>query len=248
MQLSERAKANSQEEKEKRREKERKREEKELQKAAKAAGVKLKTATPVVGMINTIKDSAVITATPGTEPGPAPPEKKSGFTVGGWSTVNSSSSGGGFKKPGWTTVSNPPKPGPPPPPPPPEPSYATTVLPPTTSTSSFRSGGWTTLEGPPSASTPNRPLTPNVDHPIPPQYPAALPPEPIPILNRPEPSTSGFNPVPTIEKPAGVQPQFTSQPVKNRSPSKRAEASRSGWQSFNRGGSRPSSGATSKRK
>ena len=105
--------------------------EKGLRKAAKAAGVKLNTVTPVVGMISTTKNSAVITATPGTEPGPGPSEKKSGFTVGGWSTVNSSSSGGGFKKPGWIIVSSPPKPGSPPPHPPPEPPHATTVPPPT---------------------------------------------------------------------------------------------------------------------
>ena len=239
MQSSERAKANSQEAIEKRREKERKREQKELRKAAKAAGVKLSTVTPVVGTISTTQNSAVATTTPGIEPAPAPPEKKPGFSIGGWSTVSSSSSGGGFKKPGWATVSSPPKPGSPPPPPPSEPLYATTVpSPPITSTSSFRSGGWTTLEGPPSASTPNRPLTPNVDHPIPLQHPAALPPEPAPTPNLPEPSTSWFKPVPIAENPVGVQPQSTPQVVKTRSPSKRAEASRSGWQTFSRGGSR----------
>ena len=71
-----------------------------------------------------------------------------------------------------------------------------------------------------------------------PQHPTALPPEPAPIPNSSEPPTSGFKPVPTTEKPAGVQPQSTSQAVKNRSPSKRAEASRSSWQNFGRGGSR----------
>ena len=90
----------------------------------------------------------------------------------------------------------------------------------------FRSRGWTTLEGPPSASTPNRPLTSNVDHQIPPQHPAPFPLEPAPIQNPPEPWTSEF-------KPAGVRPQFTSQPAKNHSPRKRAEASCSGWQSIN---------------
>ena len=194
--------------------------------------MKLNTVTPVVGTISTTGSSAVTTATPGNEPQPGPSEKKSEFTVGGRSTVSSSSSGGDFKKPGWTTVSNPPKPGLTLLPPPPEAPHATTVpLPPMTPTSSFRSGGWTTLEGPPSASTPNRPLTSNVDHPIPLQHPAPFPLEPAPIQNPPEPWTSGF-------KSAGVRPQFTSQLAKNRSPSKRAEASCSGWQSINRGGSR----------
>jgi len=165
--------------------------------------VKLNTVTPVIGMINTTKNSAVTTATPGAEPGPGLPEKKSGFTVGGWSGVNSSSSGGGFKKPGWITVPSPPKPGSPPSPPPPEPPHATTAPPPPmASTCSFRSGSWTTLEGPLSASTPNKPLTPNVDHPIPPHHPAA-PPEPAPIPNLPEPSTSGFKPVPSLRSPQG---------------------------------------------
>jgi len=66
MQSSERTETNSQEAIEKPREKERKRE--ELRKAAGAAGVKLNTITPVVGMINATKNSAVTTATAGTEP------------------------------------------------------------------------------------------------------------------------------------------------------------------------------------
>jgi len=48
------------------------------------------------------------------------------------------------------------------------PHVTTVPPPPMTSTSGFRSGGWTTLDVPPSASTPNRPLTSNVDRPIPP--------------------------------------------------------------------------------
>ena len=234
MQSNERAKANSQEAIERRREKERKREEKELRKAAKAAGVKLNAATPVVSMVSTTHNPAVTETTPVIEPTPASPEKKSGFSARGWST----SSGGGFKKPGWTTVSSPPKPPSSPPPPPPEPSHVTPVPhPPMIFTSSFRSGGWTTLEGPPSASTPNRPLTPNVRHP-PPHHPSPPPPEPAPIPNPPEPSTSGFNPIPIVGQPAQIQPQPTYQPVKKTTVDKRAEASRSGWQSFARGGSR----------
>ncbi|KAF9645014.1 hypothetical protein BDM02DRAFT_3120922 [Thelephora ganbajun] len=239
MQSSERAKANSQEVVEKRREKERKREDKELRKAAKAAGVKLTTITPVVSMVGTTQNAVVTTPTPGIEPAPAPLEKKSGFTSGGWSTVSSSSSGGGFKKSGWTAVSSSLKPPSPHPPPPPEPPHVTPIPPPpTASTPGFRSGGWTTLEGPPSASTPNRPLTPNVYHSTPPQHPNPPPLEPIPIPSLPEPSTSGLKPIPIVGNPTYIQPQPTPQPVRNSSVSKRAEASRSGWQNFSRGGSR----------
>ena len=227
MQSNERAKANSQEVVEKRREKERKREEKELRKVAKAAGVKLATVTPVVNMLGTTQNPLGSVPTPGTEPTPLS-LKKGEFGVGGWSTVNTSSSSGGFKKPGWTTVSAPPKPPSPPPPPPSEPHHITTILPP----SSFRSGGWTTLEGLPSASTPNRPLTPNMHRAPPP------PPEPIPAQNPPEPSTSGFKPIPVAEKPPQIQQQSGSRPGKNSSVGQRAESSRSGWQSFSRGGSR----------
>jgi len=232
MQSSERAKANSQEAIEKRREKERKREVKELRKAAKAYGVKL-TVTPVVSAVSTVQNPIIITPVPGIEPAPAPPEKKSGFTStgGGW-TVGSSSSGGGFKKSGWATVSSPPGPPSPPPPPPPELPHVTSIPPPPmTSASSFRSGGWTTLEGTPSMATQNRPLTPNIYHPTP-------PPEPAPTPNPPEPLKSGFKPILIAENSVVIQPQPTSQPVKNPSTSKRAESSRSGWQSFNRGGSR----------
>ena len=223
MQSNERAKANSQEAIEKRREKERKREEKELRKAAKAAGVKLSTVTPLVP-----------TPTIGIESGPGQSEKQSKFATGGWSTINSSSSGGGFKKPGWTTVSSPQKPRSPPPP---EPSQVGPNLAlPTSSASGFRSGGWTTLEGPPSASTVDRPLTPNRHH-LPPPPP---PPEEAPIPHPPEPSTSksGLEPIPVGEMPVEVQPKAVSRSAKNTSGSKRAESSRSGWQSFSRGGSR----------
>jgi len=238
MQSSERAKANSQEVIEKRMEKERKREEKELRKAAKAAGVKLNT-SPVVNMVNATQKPVITTSTPGVELTPAPLEKKLGFTAGSWSTVSSSSSGGGFKKPGWTTVTGPPKPPSPPPPPPLEPSNVASIPPPPMiSTSGFRSGGWTTLEGAPSASTPNRPLTPNVYHPTPPQHQTPPSPEPAPTQNPPEPSTSGFRPIPVAKNTAQIQPQPTSQPVKNPSAGKRAEASRSGWQQFSRSGSR----------
>lgn len=234
MQLNERAKANSQGAIEKRREKERKREEKELRKAAKAAGVKLSTATPVVSVIDTTQNPTVATTTPGTESTLAPPEKKSGFTAGSWSAISSSSSGGGFKKSGWTAVSSSPKPLPPPP----EPSHVTPFPPPVTSTSAFRSGGWTTLEGPPSASTPNRPLMSNVYHTTPTYYPIPPPPEPASTPNPPEPSNSGSKPILITEKPAKIQPQPTSQPAKNHPVGKRAEASRSGWQNFSRGGPR----------
>ena len=225
MQSNVRAKANSQEAVEKRKEKERKREEKELRKAAKAAGVKLSIATPLVP-----------TPTLGVEPGPAPPpERKPGFTAGGWSAVSSSSSGGGFKKPGWTAVSSSQKhPSPTLPPlPPAEPSHVA-LNPPlsTTSTSGFRSAGWTTLEGLPSASTPYRPLTPEVYHP-PPHHP-----EQTPISNPPEPSTSGPKPIPVAQKPVQIQPKPVPRPVKNHPVGKGAESSRSGWQSFSRGGTR----------
>ena len=230
MNSTERAKANSQEAIEKRREKERKREEKELRKVAKAAGVKLPVA-PVVSVVGTAQNPTVIAPIPGVEPMPTPSEKKPGFTAGGWSTVSNLPSGGGFKKSGWATVSSPPKPPSPLPPPPPGPRHVTSVpLPPMTSVSGFRSGGWATLEGPPSESTPDRPLTPNVHHPIPP------PPEPAPIPNLPGSSGLGFRPIPVTDKPARVQSQSTPQPIKNPSTGKRAEASRSGWQSFNRGG------------
>jgi len=236
MRSIERAKANPQEVIEKRREKERKREEKELRKAAKAVGVKLSTLTPVINVVNATQNPAVTAPTPGAEPVPAPLEKKSGFTAGGWSTVSSSSSGGGFKKPGWTTVSSPSKPPSPPPLPPSEPSHVASIPPPPTS--GFRSGGWTTLEGAPSASTPNRPLTPNVYHPAPPRHQTPPPPEPALTQNPPEPSTSGFRSIPVAKKPAQIQPQPMPQPVKSPSAGKKAEASRSGWQKFNRGGSR----------
>jgi len=240
MRSNERAMANSQEAIDKRREKEKKREEKELKKIAKAAGVKLTTISPVVGLVSTPQNPVVTTPVPGIEPTPAPSEKKSGFASGGWSKIDSSSSGS-FKKPGWTTVSGPPKPPSPQPPPPSGPSHATSIPPPPmTSTSSFRSGGWTTLEGPPSVSTPNRPLTPNLYHPTPLQHPSPPPPEPAPIRNLPEPSSSvsEYKLVATAEKPPQIQPQPASQPVKNPSVRRRAEASRSGWQSFNRGGSK----------
>lgn len=216
MQSNERAKANSQEAIEKRREKERKREEKELRKAAKAAGVKLSTVTPLVP-----------TPALGIEPGPAPPEKKSGFTSVGWSTVNSSSSGGGSKKPRWTTVSSSQEPPSPPPSLPLEPSHLMPNPPlPTTPTSGFRSGGWTTLEGPPSASTPDRPLTPNMYH------------QPPSIPNPPESSTSGFRPILAAENPAQIKPAPVPRAMKNPSVGERAESSRSGWRNFSRGGPR----------
>ena len=218
MQSNERAKANSQEAIEKRREKERKREEKELRKAAKAAGVKLSTVTPLVPA-----------PTPGAEL--ALSERKSGFSAGGWSTVGSLSSGTGFKKAEWTAVSSSHKP--PSPPPPPLPSELSHLVPnPPLPASGFRSGGWTTLEGLPSASTPNRPLTPNVDHPPPP------PPEQAPTLNPSEPSITGFKPIPVAKNPVQIQPQPASRPAKNPSVGQRAESSRSGWQSFSRGGSK----------
>ena len=223
MQSSERAKANSQEAIEKRREKERKREERELRKAAKAAGVKLTTVAPVVSVVSTTQNPVGITPNQGVEPTPTP-LKKLVFPSGRLSTV-----GGGFKKSGWATVSTPSKP----PSPPPPPSESPHPPPPMTSASGFRSGGWATLEGPPSESTPNRPLTPNVHHPAPP------PPEPAPIPNLPGPSGSGFRPIPITEKPTQVQPQSTSaQTIKGPSVGKRAEALRSGWQSFSHGGSR----------
>ncbi|KAF9779776.1 hypothetical protein BJ322DRAFT_1086345 [Thelephora terrestris] len=225
MQSSERAKANSQEAIERRREKERKREEKELRKAAKAAGVKLTTGTPVVSMVSSTKTPVGSAPTPDIEHMPILLEKKAGFGVGGWSTVNSSSSGGGSKKPGWSTVSYPQKPS--------EPRHVTSIPPqPAMSASSFRSGGWTTLEGLPSASSPNRPLTPNTPNPPPP------PPEPIPVQNLPQPSTSGFKAIPVAKNPAQTQQQPASRQGKNPSVGQRAESSRSGWQSFNRGGSR----------
>ena len=250
MRVSERAMVNSPEAIEKRREKERKREERDLKKAAKAAGVKLSTLTPVVGTVGTIQNIVVTKTTPGTEPAPPLLEKKSGFS--GWSTVESPSSGGDIKTLGRATVSSLPKhPSPPPEPssitqlprphpsPLPEPSYITQLpRPPKAFTSGFRSGGWATLEGPPSASTPNRPLTPKVHDPTPPHYPIPPPPEPAPIPNPPEPSTSGFNHIPIVKKPAQVQLPPTSQPIKKISTGKRAEASRSGWQSFSRGGSK----------
>lgn len=239
MQFNERAKANSQEAIEKRREKERKREQKELQKAAKAAGVRLNTVTPVVSTISTVQNPIATSTTPSTEPIAALPEKKSAFTTGGWSTVGGSSSGGGFKKPGWSTVSSSQKFPSPLAPPPPESSHFMSIPPPpVTSSSGFTSGGWTTLEGLPSASTPDRPLTPNAHHPIPTHYPTHLLPEPAPMQNPPEPQISGFKSIPMAENPTGVRPQPTSQPAKNRSAGKKAEASRSGWQSFKSGGSR----------
>jgi len=228
MQWSERAKANSQGAIEMRREKERKREEKELRKAAKAAGVKLSTVTPAVSTVSTVQNPVITTPGPTVEPIPAPLEKKSGFTGGGWSTV-SSSSGGGFKKSGWATVSSPPKPLSPPPPPSDPPHVTSIPPPPMTPASPFRSGGWTTLEGAPSTSSPNRPLTPNMYHPTPPRLPSPPP---------PEPSKPGFGPILITEKPTQIQPQPMSQPAKNPSASKKAESARSGWQSFSRGGSR----------
>lgn len=219
MQLNERAKANSQEAIERRREKERKREERELRKAAKAVGVKLTTVTPAVRVVNTAQNPFGPTTGPGIEPGPA---------AGSWLEVSSSSSGGGFKKPGWATISSPVQPPSPPPPPPSEPLHIT----PPTNTSGFRSGGWSTLEGPPSASTPNRPLTPNAHHQPPP------PPEPVPTPNPLTPSTSGFKFIPLAENTPQIQQQPTSRPVKKPSATQRAESSRSGWQSFSRGGSK----------
>jgi len=98
MQSSERAKANPQEAIEKRREKKWKRE-KELRKAAKAAGMKLNTVSPVEARHDQYhQEPAITTTTPGTEPAPAP-SKKLEFAVGVWSTVKSSSSSGDFKKP-----------------------------------------------------------------------------------------------------------------------------------------------------
>jgi hypothetical protein len=236
MRSSERAKANSQEEVEKRREKERKREEKELRKAAKAAGVKLSTTTPVVGMVSPAQNPVAGTPTPGIEPTLA--EKKLESAVGGWPTFRSSSSGGSFKNPGWTALSNTPK-NPSPPPPPSEPSHIGSIPPlPITSTSGFTSGGWTTLEGLPSASTPNRPLTPDMYRSTPPQHPAPPPPDLVPIPNPSEPSKSGLGSIPNVGESAHIQPQPTSRPAKKPSVGKKAEASRSGWQNFNRGGPR----------
>ena len=236
MQSSGRAKANSQEEIEKRREKERKREEKELRKAAKAAGVKLSTITPVVSMVSPAQNPVAGTPAPVIEPAPA--EKKLESTGGGWSTIRSSSSGAGFKKPGWTALSSPPEPTPPPPPPS-ELSHIESIPPlPMTSASGFTSGGWTTLEGLPSASTPKRPLTPNMYRSMPPQHPAPSPPDLVPIHNPSEPSKSGLGLIPITGESAQIQPQPTSLPAKKPSVGKKAEASRSGWQNFNRGGPR----------
>jgi len=193
-----------------------------LRKAAKAAGVKLNTSTPLVPA-----------PTPAIEPGPAS-EKKSGFMAGGWSTFASSSSGANFKKSGWGAVSGPQKP--PSPPLPLLPLERSHVAPnpslPTTSASGFRSGGWTTLEGLPSTSTPNRPLTPNAYHPPPP------PPEQTLIPDPPEPSASGSKPIPVAQKPGRAESKPVSRPVKNPSAIGRAESSRSGWRDFSRGGSR----------
>ena len=198
-----------------------------MRKAAKAAGVKLSTVTPVVSTVSTVQNSLGTTPTQDVESGPTQPEKKPGFSTGGWSTVGSSSSGGGFKKPGWTTVSSLKPPSPPPPPP----SHVAPIPPPLAATPGFRSGGWTTLEGPPSASSQNRPSTPNIYH----QPPSIS--EPPPTPNPPDPPTSGFKLIPVAEKPSQIKPQPTHRPAKKVA-SERAESSRSGWQNFNRGGAR----------
>ena len=92
MQVTQRAKNNSQETIDKRKEKERKREEKELRKVAKAAGVKITAGTPIAQPVH-----ASACATSDVDAGAGQSGLKSSGQVPSTSEANSS---GGFKRAG----------------------------------------------------------------------------------------------------------------------------------------------------